>query len=223
MKKFLLTVICVAGMVACSRVSADTITYALNVGSSAIAGYAGPYGTVTVDLTSPTTATITFASLTAGGNVYLFGDGRSVDVNVNAPSFSVGTVSGSNAGTGFTPGPYFLQSYRPALDVFGAFNVEISSYDGYLHCSDLVTFGLTDLSGTWAGAASVLTENNAGYLVAGDIWVNQGPDANGDNWIIYKPHGYAAGDGQTVPDGGMTAALLGLGMLGLGFFARRKA
>jgi len=219
MKKFLLTVVCVAGVVACNRVSADSITYELKVASTSdgeLAGYPGPYGTVTVDLTSPTTATITFASLTAGGNIYLFGDGRSVDVNVNAASFSVSAISGSNAGTGFTPGPPYGVTTGFA-DGFGYYNLAITSRDGFYSSQDLLTFVLTDLSGTWASPTSVLTRNASGYLAAAHIYVTEDPAV----WAVenLKAQGYAA----AVPDGGMTAALLGLGMLGLGFFARRKA
>ena len=46
---------------------------------------------------------------------------------------------------------------------------------------------------------------------AGDIDVNH-----------FAPFSHDA-TGMNIPDGGATAALLGLGMLGLGFFARRKA
>src|ERR1700732_1576273 len=63
---------------------ADSITFNLTDGNSAISGYPGPYGSVLVNRTSTTTATITFTSLINSGNIYLFGDGSTVDVNVNA-------------------------------------------------------------------------------------------------------------------------------------------
>ena len=43
--------------------SADTLDYTLTVGNSAISSF-GPYGTVDVNRTSNTTATITFTALT---------------------------------------------------------------------------------------------------------------------------------------------------------------
>jgi len=66
-------------------VLADTFTSTLDTGNSAISGFTGPYGSVSVDLTSSTTATITFTSLTNAGNIYLFGDGsiRSTDLHIH--------------------------------------------------------------------------------------------------------------------------------------------
>src|SRR4051812_41122843 len=85
---------------------ADLISFNLTTPNAAIAGFASPYAHVDVNRTSTTTATITFTSLTSGGNIYLLGDGGSVAVNVNAASWALGSITGSNSGTGFTPGPY---------------------------------------------------------------------------------------------------------------------
>src|SRR5713101_7903097 len=57
---------------------ADVITFNLDTPNTAISGFTGPYGTVTVDRTSTTTATITLTSLTNSGNIYLFGDGSTI-------------------------------------------------------------------------------------------------------------------------------------------------
>ncbi len=80
------------------RASADTISFTINTPNTAISGFTGPYATVTVNRTSTTMATITFTSDTAAGNIYLMGDGSSVDVNVNATSWTVSGIAGSNAG-----------------------------------------------------------------------------------------------------------------------------
>src|SRR5262245_53865587 len=72
-----------------------------------LSGFPGPYGTVDVALVDATHATVTFISGVVGGNIYLFGDGSSVAVNVNAASWTLGTITGSNAGTGFTSGGPF--------------------------------------------------------------------------------------------------------------------
>src|SRR6266480_2932440 len=85
---------------------ANAFTSDLNAGNTAIAGFTGPYGTVTINLENSTTATVTFTSNTVAGNIYLFGDGGSVALNVNATTFSVSGITGSNRGTGFTPGPF---------------------------------------------------------------------------------------------------------------------
>src|SRR4051794_9393021 len=84
---------------------ADTLTVLLGTPNSDIAGYAGPYAKVVVDLTSSTTASVTFTSLSSGGNIYLMGDGGSVGLNVNG-SFTSSTPIGSNAGTGFDATTY---------------------------------------------------------------------------------------------------------------------
>src|SRR2546429_5819206 len=72
--------------------SADLI-YTLSTGNSGISGYTGPYATVSVTLTDSTHATVTFDSLTNGGNLYLMGDGGSAAVNVNATTWALGTLT----------------------------------------------------------------------------------------------------------------------------------
>src|SRR6266403_545777 len=52
------------------RVSADTI-YSLSIPNTALSCCTGPYATVDVHLNSRTSATITFDSLTNGGDLYL--------------------------------------------------------------------------------------------------------------------------------------------------------
>src|ERR1700746_434412 len=94
----------VAGLIAIAglglqQAKADTV-YTLSQGNTAISGFPGPYGTATVHLVDATHATVTFASNTVAGNIYLFGDGGSVAVNVNATTFTVSGITGSNAGTG---------------------------------------------------------------------------------------------------------------------------
>src|ERR1700746_645048 len=133
---------------------ADTFGFNLTNGNPAISGYPGPYGSVLVNRTSTTTATITFTSLLNSGNIYLFGGVSSVDVNVNAAAFTLTGITGSNAGTGFTPGIY-SQSSTGNVSQFGIFNGKVDSFDGYTHSSDNISFSLTNISGTWLSAASV--------------------------------------------------------------------
>jgi VPDSG-CTERM motif len=193
---------------------ADFISF-LNTPNDAISGFTGPFGEVDVHLVNSTTATVTFTSLTNGGNIYLFGDGSTVAVNVNASSFSLTGVSGSNSGTGFTPGPYTVQNPpgTSQVDGLGLFNGVIDSFDGFTHSSDTVTFTLTNLSGTWSGAGNVLVANADGFDAAAHIFVTSFP-ANAANGAVAT--GFAGeGPGGHVPDGGVTAALLGLGLAGL--------
>ena len=128
--------------VAVSPASA-TLTFSLNGGNSAISGFPGPYAQVAVTRNTSTTATIVFTSLTSGGNVYLLGDGGSVAVNVNALSWTLGSISGVNLGTGFTPGPY-SDGGSGNEDGWGSFNQTINSDDGFTHSSSSISFSLTN-------------------------------------------------------------------------------
>jgi hypothetical protein len=178
----------------------------LSTGNPAISGFSGPYATVDVHLVDATNATITFTSLTNSGNIYLFGDGSSVGVNVNAASWTLGTVTGANSGTGFSPGPY-SDAGSQNVDGHGIFNQTIDSFGGYTHSSDTVSFTLSDTAGTWTSAANVLTANSHGFLAAAHIFVTEFP-ADASNGALAT--GFAAG----VPEPG-TLGLVALGTLGL--------
>jgi hypothetical protein len=205
--------IAIAGL-GLQQAKADTFSFNLSAGNPAISGFPGPYATVTVNRTSTTTATITFTSLTAAGNIYLFGDGSSVAVNVNASTFTLGAITGSNAGTGFTPGPW-SNSGSGNVDGWGVLNQTITSFDGFTHSSDTISFTLTNTSGTWGTAGQVLIANANGVFAAAHIFVTASP-ANAKNGALAT--GFAAnGGGTQVPDGGTTVMLLGaaLGALGM--------
>ena len=205
--------------------SADTTSFDLGVGNSAISGYTGPYAHVNVNLTDSTHATITFTSLTNNGNIYLLAGAQAVDVNVNAASWTLGSITGSNAGTGgFTPGPYSNGGSNNA-DGFGSFNQTIDSFDGYTHSSDTISFVLTNTGGTWASATNVLAANASGFLAAAHIFVTSSP-ANTSNGALAT--GFAAnGASNPVPEPATLAlALSGVGLIGLGGvrrLLRRKA
>jgi hypothetical protein len=209
-----------AGLVAIAglglqQAKADTFSFNLSVGNPAISGYPGPYASVNVNRTNSTHATITFTSLTAAGNIYLMGDGSSVALNVNATSWTVTNVTGSNSGTGFTPGAY-SNGGSGNVDGFGVFNQTINSFDGFTHSSSTIRFTLTNTSGTWANVAAVLAANSGGSLAAAHIFVTVSP-ANAGNGALCT--GFAA-NGSQVPDGGTTVMLLGLALGTLGL-ARR--
>jgi hypothetical protein len=205
--------IAIAGL-GLQQAKADTFSFNISAGNPAISGYAGPYASVTVNRTDSTHATITFTSLTAAGNIYLMGDGSSVAVNVNATSFTLGTITGTNSGTGFTPGPW-TNGGSGNVDGWGVLNQTINSFDGFTHTSNVISFSLTNGSGTWGTAAQVLIANANGVFAAAHIYVTKSP-ANAKNGALAT--GYAAnGGGTQVPDGGTTVMLLGaaLGALGM--------
>ena len=196
---------------------ADTITYSLTTGNPAISGYPGPYASVLVNRTSTTTATITFTSLTNSGKIYLFGDGSSVGVNVNAASWTLGPVTGSNAGTGFSPGPW-SNAGSQNVNGFGIFNQVIDSDGGFTSSSDHITFSLTDTSGTWGNAMAVLLANSGGSLAEAHIFVTADP-ANAQNGALAT--GFAANGTETVPDSGSTVLFLGAAISAIGLVRRK--
>ena len=199
---------------------ADIISFNLDTGNSAISGFTGPYATVTIDRTSSTTATITFDSLTNGGNIYLLGDGGTVGINVDAASWTIGSITGANSGTGFTPGPY-SDGGAGNEDGFGSFNQTINSFDGFTHSSDTVSFLLTDTSGSWASAGNVLTGNGAGNLAAAHIFVTSSP-ADASNTALAT--GFASGNGAVVPEPNFVlVSLASLGLVILFNQRRRRA
>jgi hypothetical protein len=122
-------------------------------------------------------------------------------------------MTGSNGGTGFSPGPY-SDGGSQNVDGHGIFNQTIDSFDGYTHSADSVSFTLSDTSGTWASAANVLTANSNGFLAAAHIFVTAFP-ADASNGALAT--GYAAG----VPEPG-TFGLVALGLLGLIAAVRKR-
>jgi len=213
--KYILAVVIAMVGLGLQQARADFI---FNLNAANIA-FSGPYAQVDVHLLNNTQATITFTSLKNSGNIYLFaGQGApAVAVNVNATSWALSPViTGSNAGTGFSPGPY-SDGGSGNMDGFGSFNQRISSFDGFTSSSDKITFSLTNTSGTWASANSVLTGNNKTNIAAAHIFVTAFPAVRSNGAINT---GFASGNGDSppsVPDGGTTVMLLGaaLGALGV--------
>jgi hypothetical protein len=180
--------------------SADTITYTLNAFNSG--GVAGPFGTVEVNRTSTTTAIVTFTA--ASG--FKFTDGSSAAVNVNASSFTLTNVVDNGT---------FLQVKNPPgtsnVDGFGSFNGVIDNENSFNGSATSISFTLTNTSGTWASASTVLLANNTGNVVAAHIGVcNTGCTA-------FSQTGFTA----VVPIPA-AAWLFGSGLIGLIGIARRR-
>lgn len=185
---------------------ADTISFDLTIPNSAISPYTGPYATVTVNLTDSTHATITFTALTNGGYSYLMGDGSTVALNVNATSFTVGSV--------VDPAWKASNIFSQQVDGFGQFNFTIDNKDGFDQALSSVQFTLTNAGGTWSSASNVLTPNEGGSTAASHIFV---PGAAGSGALAT---GYAA-NGSQVPEPA-SLALFGSGLVALAGIIRKR-
>lgn len=201
-----------------SQASADTTTITLGTGNSGgLDCCTGPYATVTITTTSSTTATVTFNSLTNGGFTYLLAGNSAADLNVNATAFTVGTITGSNSLSGFTPGP-FTNAGAGTADGFGTFNLNIDSFDGFGHSSTTISFTLTDTSGTWSSASNVLV-GNAGNNTAAIHGFACATPCNGSTSTAFAT-GFAS-NGNPVPEPA-SMLLFGSGLVALGIKLRRK-
>jgi hypothetical protein len=178
----------------------EEFTSSLDTGNSAISGFPGPYGMVTVTL-SGQVATITFTSNTAGG--FMFIDHAAAAVEVNSTSFTeaIGTDT------------QFKEFGSGNVDGFGDFNLFVTNKDGSASAVSTISFTVTntDLSNLWGSASDVLTNNANGFDAAAHISVNGGVAT-----------GYAGENGGNghVPDSGATAMLLGSALAGLGVMRR---
>jgi hypothetical protein len=125
-----------------------------------VPGFTSPFGTVTVNRTSTTTATLTYDA--AAG--YVFIDGGAAAANINATTWTLGSISGT-PGAGFGVATY-SDGGAGNEDGWGSFNQTINQSDGFADGSVQIVFSITDTSGTWADAASVLianTDPNGGH------------------------------------------------------------
>src|SRR5437764_2879163 len=109
---------------------ADQISLSLSTGNSAISGYTGPYGSVTVTWLDAHDASITFTANQVGNYQFLFVDGGSAAVNVHASSWTLGAISGTQVGTGFQS-PILSSGTPGNEDGLGTFNQQIDNFDSF--------------------------------------------------------------------------------------------
>jgi hypothetical protein len=168
----------------------------LNVGPD---GSSGTFGTVTVDLISPTTATITFASNTAGGFFF---------IDTNAADVELSNFSGQSIGI---DAPFKEFQFGNNVNGFGTFDLNIKNNDGTAKKVSLISFNVT---GTYTDASLVLALNSNGFDAAAHVVQIDGTSNPPTFFVAEAPGEFH------IPDGGTTAMLLGLGLSGLGFVRR---
>lgn len=197
-------------MIASSILWADSQPYTIDVPNTDLSTLTGPYATVVVNLTSPTTANVTFSSLTNGGYLYLIGDSSSADVNVNATSWTLSSLTAVNSIAGFSPGP-LSNAGSKNVSSFGVFNQTIDNFDGFTSSATQMMFTLTNTSGSWSSASNVLANNNKGFEVAFHAFACPSPGCTTSSTSIIT--GFAGGDISTPEPSTwviLSSALLGL-------------
>jgi hypothetical protein len=200
---------------------ADTMTYQIGIGNSAItpATYGLPYGTVLVNRTSTTTAVFTFTA----NSGYLFLDSGIAAANINATTFSLSNITGTLFSGAATPLP--ASGGAGQEDGWGNFNLTLDQTDGYTDAMTTLSFTVTDVSGTWAAVSNVLAPNSLGNVIAAHVGIcNTNPcSPGGAGGGFFNNTGFASETGAThdpVPEPS-TLWLLGSGFLALPAIARR--
>jgi len=146
---------------AARAVPLDSTDIMISAPNAGLSGFTGPYANAHIDLTSTTTADVTFTSLTDGGFIYMMGDGGTADLNVNG-TYTLGPVTESNSIAGFTPS--FKSNTPGNLSTFGNFDLSLNTNGGFTDAATSINFTLTDIGAPWATAAGVLTPNNDGFV-----------------------------------------------------------
>ena len=214
-----LVVVAALLLVGVSGAFADTISSTLDTGNTALAGITGPFGTVSVDLTSSTTAMITFTA--ASG--FLSGASSAADANINATSWAISALTGT-ALSGFS-GPTLSDGGSGNVDGFGVINQTLNEFDGFTSALSSISFTVTNTGGTWASAANVLTANASGFDAAAHIFVCGNADNSAPGDCVASNGAFvtvfAAESAMTTPEPS-SLLLLGAGALSL-LRLRKKA
>jgi hypothetical protein len=197
----------------------DSTDIAIGVPNTGLSGFTGPFAKVHIDLTSTTTANVSFTSLTNGGYLYLLGGQGAADLNVNG-SYTLGTVTESNAISGF--GASFDANAPGNVSSFGKFNLSLNNSDGFHDSATSISFTLTDTGAPWMTAAGVLTPDNAGYVAAVHAFACAQPGCSTDTGAALSGFAGNGGAPALIPEPA-TVALLATALVGVAMVRRRYA
>ena len=201
------------------RAFADSVTYYLTAINAGVP-LTGPFVSVTVELTSPTTANVTFTSLTNGGYVYLMGSQDAAGVNVNG-AFTASAVNEttSYSAAGFVP-DFSGTIGSGNIDGFGTFNLIVENDNGFGATATSISFTITRTDGTWSSAANVLTPNNEGAIAGSHVFPCPVPGCNSTLSADLGERPLTR-DVSTIPEPG-TLIFMGTGLVMLGGIVRRR-
>jgi hypothetical protein len=182
-------------------------------------GFTAPYGTVAVNLLTPTTATVTFTAGSATGFNYFFIDSSAADVNVNATTWTI-----TNLVTNGLNGAVLADGGSGNVDGWGTFNQTTNQTDGYNDRATTISYLLTDTSGNWdTNSNNVLIANTAGNTVAAHIAVctlATNPTCGSDQGASFT--GFATNGGHVAVPEPATWGLMLVGFFGAGAILRSR-
>jgi hypothetical protein len=195
----------------------DSTNIAIGVPNAGLSGFTGPFANLQIDLTSPTTADVTFTSLTNGGYIYLLGGQAAADLNVNG-TYTLGPVVEANAVSGFAA--TFGANAPGNVSSFGKFDLSLNNAGGFVDAATSISFTLTDTGAPWLTAAGVLSSDNAGYLAGVHAFACAEPGCSSTSGAAIS--GFAANDDPpaAIPEPS-TLVLLGMALAGVAVIRQR--